>query len=70
MFRLVIDFQLGEEEATAIEKSTEILKAIKSIPGIEKNAKFRLQRDEDRTQRNYMDKDENGKARTSKLNLF
>lgn len=79
MFRLVIDIPVGEEEKDAIYNSDGILALFRNaiqnynqeyMNKVMENAKFRMQKDEDRTVRNYLDKDENGKAKTSKTKLI
>lgn len=75
MFRLHIDFALGEDEARAAEISLNFIKNLKDLLGNSPHkeldsGQYRLANDTDRVQRNYLDKNENGHAKTNKTKLF
>ena len=72
MFRLHLDIPLPENEQEALELAA---KAIASInfkmmgeAGV-KTVQYRLGKDDDRTPRNYLNKDENGHATTKKIRI-
>lgn len=74
MFRLKIDIPLSEDEEEAIAKSKSFMehfsRYLGSISGdfcfVPKHLQYLLANDEDRTIRNYLRKDANGKASTKK----
>lgn len=79
MFRLNIDFPLGEDEEKAQRISESLIKILKEeLPEykaygtIPENLlmQYRMSRDEDRTIKNYFVKDENGHCTRSKTQFM
>jgi hypothetical protein len=74
MFRLHIDIPISEDENEAQEVVKKLQEGINSLPGnndnLKKSLSYRLSRDEDRTVRNYLIKNENGHASTKKSKLI
>ena len=75
MFRLIIDAPLGDDEGVAAEKAKDFLTKLKVLANSYENDDFgslqyRLANDEDRTPKNYLNKNVNGHAPTGKAKLF
>lgn len=75
MFRLVIDVELGENSAVAVEQAKQILEELCLVQDgylleLKDKIKYRLQRDEDRRPKNYLEIDENGHASGQKAKLI
>lgn len=76
MYRLVIDFPLGENQEEAIKKAQLIVPAIEQavkqscLPtmGV-KLMQYRLQNDDDRSVKNYLTINENGHAGNKKIKI-
>lgn len=78
MFRLIIDFPLGDDEEIARDKAVELLTSIRATTLIEQSTsldilekgQFRLTKDGDRGNKNYMNVDETGRILTGKRKLI
>ena len=76
MFRLIVDVPCGEDEQDAQIVANNILSLMKEVlpsrMGTDhyKQLQYRLTNDSDRAARNYLNKDDQGHARTNKLKLF
>jgi hypothetical protein len=75
IFRIIIDCGLGEDEDKAAELAKDFLAKLRELAGSYKNdefggTKYRLSNDNDRTPKNYLNKNENGHAPTGKAELF
>jgi hypothetical protein len=75
MFRLVLDVPLFEDEQNSAKVSRLSLEKIKeALAPVLKDAglnliQYRLQRDEDRTPKNFLEKNENGHVPTGKARI-
>ncbi len=76
MFRLHLDIELYEDEETSRRIAEWFLPQLKEFIDHQvghtavRGIKYRLGRDEDRTPKNFLDKNENGHARGGKAKLF
>jgi hypothetical protein len=75
MFRLKIDFPLGEDEKIAIDDANSIINWLVEKAKQDSNnpvgnlLQYLLSNDEDRSVRNYLNKDKHGHASTKKSKL-
>lgn len=75
MFRLHLDIQLGDDEEKAAKMAEEIVKALGEAIYSKRltnklTLQYRLGKDEDRGNRNYLSKDANGHVSTGKVRIL
>ena len=68
-FRLHIDIPLGQDERTALNRSTEVLALLQSLVESGEKVQYRLGHDEDRQHSNYFKKNENGHVSNKKSQM-
>lgn len=68
-FRLHIDIPLGQDERTALNRSTEVLSLLQSLVESGEKVQYRLGHDEDRQTSNYFQKSDKGHVSNKKSQM-